>query len=98
TKNVSGLKDTESLLQVIRPRKQVKAWIFGHTHKWNVAADESGIHLVNLPPVAYVFQPDNPAGWVHATVRCDGMNLELRGIDTTHKNHGQVVVLRWRAT
>lgn len=97
SENVSGLKDTENLLEIIRPRKQVKAWIFGHTHKWNVRADESGIHLVNLPPAAYVFQSANPAGWVHATVRHDGMNLELRGIDPTHKNHGQVVVLTWRA-
>ncbi len=96
SENVGGLKDTEGLLEVIRPRRQVKAWIFGHTHKWNVRADESGIHLVNLPPVAYVFQAANPSGWVHATVRRDGMNLELHCIDPTHKNHGQVVVLKWR--
>jgi Icc protein len=96
SENVSGLKDTEALLRVIRPRKQVKAWIFGHTHKWRVDRDESGIHLVNLPPVAYVFRPENPAGWVQATWRGDGMKLELRCIDATHKNHGQVVDLRWR--
>jgi len=94
--NVSGLKDTEKLFEVIRPRKQVKAWIFGHTHKWNVRTDDSGIHLVNLPPVAYVFQAANPAGWVHATLRRDGMNLQLRCLDTTHKDHEQVVVLKWR--
>lgn len=96
SENVSGLKDTESLLEVIRPCKQVKAWIFGHTHKWSVTADESGIHLINLPPVAYVFQAANPAGWVHATTRQDGMKLELRCIDPTHKDHGQVADLNWR--
>jgi len=96
SENVSGLKDTESLLEIIRPRKQVKAWIFGHTHKWNVRADESGIHLINLPPVAYVFQPENPSGWTHATVRHDGMNLKLRCIDPGHQNHDQMVVLKWR--
>ena len=96
SENVGGLKDTEGLLEAIRPRKQVKAWIFGHTHKWNVRADESGIHLINLPPVAYVFQSANPAGWVQVTVRRDGMNLELRCVDPTHKNHGQVVALNWR--
>jgi Icc protein len=95
--NVSGLKDTGRLWEIIRPRNQVKAWIFGHTHRWNVRVDESGIHLVNLPPVAYVFQPANPFGWVHATVRGDGMNLELRCLDATHKDHGQTVVLKWRA-
>ena len=51
-----GLKDTAAFFAVIRPRKQVKAYIFGHTHVWNVWPDESGIHLINLPPVSYVFQ------------------------------------------
>jgi len=96
--NGNGLKDAETLLELIRPRKQVKAWIFGHTHRWNVSQDESGIHLVNLPPVAYVFQAANPSGWVHATVRRDGMKLELRCLDPTHKDHGQVVDLNWRTS
>ena len=94
--NVSGLKDTEALLEVIRPRKQVKAWIFGHTHVWRIQTDPSGIHLVNLPPVAYIFHPGDPAGWVHARVRRDGMKLELRCLDAAHQDHGQVVDLKWR--
>lgn len=97
SENVGGLKDTPGLLEIIRPRKQVKAWIYGHTHKWSVTADGSGIHLVNLPPVAYVFQSANPSGWVQATVHGDGMELDLRCVDPTHKNHGQVVVLKWRS-
>jgi 3',5'-cyclic-AMP phosphodiesterase len=92
----NGLKDTQRLLEIIRPHKQVKAWIFGHTHLWNVSEDESGIHFVNLPPVAYVFQAGNPAGWVHAKVRADGMRLELHCIDHAHQDHGQVVNLKWR--
>jgi Icc protein len=94
--NVSGLKDTEALLEVIRPRKQLKAWIFGHTHVWRIQTDPSGIHLVNLPPVAYIFHPGDPAGWVHVTVRRDGMKLELRCLDTAQKDHGQIVDLKWR--
>lgn len=93
---IAGLKDTDALLEIIRPRKQVKAWIYGHTHNWKVAADSSGIHLVNLPPVSYLFREGDPAGWVHATTRRDGMNLELRSIDPSHKAHGQVVDLKWR--
>jgi 3',5'-cyclic-AMP phosphodiesterase len=94
--NVGGLKDTEALFEVIRPRKQVKAYIFGHTHAWQVALDPSGIHLVNLPPVAYLFRADDPAGWVHATLARNGMCLELRCLDAAHKSHGQVVELAWR--
>jgi hypothetical protein len=92
-----GLKDTPALFEVIRPRKQVKAYFFGHTHHWVAEKDGSGIHLVNLPAVAYVFQAGEPSGWVHATLRKDGMRLELRCIDTSHPAHGQIVDLEWRA-
>jgi 3',5'-cyclic-AMP phosphodiesterase len=96
--SIRGLKDTEELFKVIRPRAQVKAFIFGHTHNWKVTADPSGIHLVNLPPVAYTFLASNPAGWVQATAQRDGLRLELRCVDPTHKDHAQVLDLKWRTT
>src|ERR1039458_2678580 len=43
-----GLKDTEILFKVIRPRKQVKAYIFGHTHAWNRSEEHTEEHLINL--------------------------------------------------
>ena len=95
--SVSGLKDTFEFLEIIHPRKQVKAYIYGHTHVWNVQTDKTGLHLVNLPPVAYVFREGMPSGWVKASVQPDGMSLELRCIDPTHKDHAQVVNLKWRA-
>jgi Icc-related predicted phosphoesterase len=95
--NVRGLKDTEAFMGVIRPRKQVKAYVFGHTHRWSVTPDESGIHLINLPPVAYVFGRENPSGWIKATVREDGMRLELRCIDPNQTAQGQVTDLKWRS-
>lgn len=95
--SISGLKDTHALFDLIRPRMQVKACVFGHTHFWHVERDISGIHLVNLPPVAYVFQVGAPAGWVHALIERKGMQLELRCIDPAHKSHGQILKLQWRA-
>ena len=92
-----GLEDTDELLQVIRPRPQVKACVFGHTHHWSVTQDASGIHLVNLPPTAYIFSAGEPSGWVRANVETDGMKLELRCVDQTRKDHGQVVKLAWRS-
>jgi len=92
-----GLKDTSAFLDVIRPRKQVKAYIFGHTHTWKIEQDSSGIHFINLPPVAYVFHEGDPSGWVHAMVEDKKMRLELRCVDTTHKDHGQKVELEWRS-
>lgn len=93
-----GLKDTGALLDVLRPRRQVKAWVYGHTHNWKISQDESGLHLVNLPPVAYVFREGDPSGWVHATVGVNGMKLKLRCVDPQHKLHGQLVDLKWRTS
>ena len=91
-----ALKDTQQFLDTIRPRRQVKACVFGHTHVWRTWQDESGIQCVNLPPVAYVFKEGDPSGWVQATLERHGMKLELRCIDRSHPAHGQLVNLDWR--
>jgi Icc protein len=91
-----GLKDFQALLDVIRPRKQVKAYFFGHTHSWSVTRDDSGLHFINLPPIGYVFQEGKPSGWVRTTLAGDGMKLELRCVDTKHAQHGEVHDLKWR--
>jgi 3',5'-cyclic AMP phosphodiesterase CpdA len=92
-----GLKDTLPFLEVIRPRKHVKAYIYGHTHNWKVEQDTSGIHLINLPPVAYVFRDGDPSGWVHATLSQEGMRLEFHSVDPSHKANGEIHNLQWRA-
>jgi 3',5'-cyclic AMP phosphodiesterase CpdA len=92
-----SLQDAKEFLEIIRPRRQVKAYVFGHTHVWKVAQDPSGIHLINLPPVAYVFMEGDPNGWVHATLERDGARLELRCLDPKHTKHGQAFDLKWRA-
>jgi 3',5'-cyclic AMP phosphodiesterase CpdA len=91
-----GLKDTVALFEVIRPRKQVKAYFFGHTHVWSIERDSTGLHLVNLPAVAYVFQEGEPSGWVHAVVEQDRAILEFHAINPSHKAHRQRVELPWR--
>jgi 3',5'-cyclic-AMP phosphodiesterase len=92
----NALEDAEQLLSILRPRRQVKAWIFGHTHHWRVWQDDSGLHLINLPPTAYVFEPGQPSGWVHARIDPAGMTLQLRCLDRTHPEHGRISELRWR--
>jgi len=91
-----GLKDTVALFEVIRPRKQVKAYFFGHTHVWSVEQDTGGLHMINLPAVAYVFKKGEPSGWVHAKVEQHRGLLEFHALDRSHKAHGQQVELRWR--
>lgn len=93
----SGLKDTEKLWEVLAPRKQVKALIYGHTHNWKIERHSSGIHQINLPPVAYVFNNDRPNGWVEAMVTPDALVLRLKAFDHNHREHGQKLSLKWRS-
>jgi 3',5'-cyclic-AMP phosphodiesterase len=92
-----ALQDTAELMEILRPRRHVKAYFFGHTHRWSVDHDSSGLCLVNFPPVAYVFEEGRPSGWVHALLQPEGARIELRCVDRNHKDHGQVVNLVWRA-
>ena len=93
----SPLLDTKELLEILRPRRQVKAWFFGHTHKWEVRLDKSDIHLINLPAIGYVFDKPNPTGWVAANIKPDSIRLELSCIDKKREDHGMVRNLSWRA-
>ncbi|MBX3414418.1 MAG: metallophosphoesterase [Pirellulales bacterium] len=92
-----GLKDTDALFEVLVPRRQVKAYIFGHTHHWQVKKWDD-IHLVNLPPTAYPFVKSDPNGWVELALLEQGATLELHTLDPTHKANGERVELPWRAS
>lgn len=92
-----ALLDTEALLGIIRPRKQVKAYVYGHTHRWHVHQDSSGIHMINLPPTAYIFNAGLPQGWVHVNLEKEGAKFELRCLDQASKMNGQTANLQWRA-
>jgi 3',5'-cyclic AMP phosphodiesterase CpdA len=91
-----GLKDAKALFDLVADRKQVKAYIFGHTHEWRLSK-MGDVHLVNLPPVAYVFQQGRPNGWVEATLRDDGMQLKLSCLDKSHPQHNEIADLKWRS-
>jgi hypothetical protein len=92
-----GLKDSVQLEALLTRHRQVKAFIFGHTHNWNLAQHPSGVHLINLPQTAYPFVPGRPSGWVRATLSREGMELELRCLDERHPEHAQIKQLVWRA-
>jgi Icc protein len=92
---LTGIKDTAALMDTLLPRKQAKALVFGHTHRWE-RRQVDGLHLVNLPAVSYVFAPTQPAGWVDCTLRDGGATLNLRTIDPKHPANGEVVDLKWR--
>ncbi len=93
--NDNGLLDTKELFEILAPRKQVKAYIFGHSHRWSIAAQQ-GIHLVNLPTLVWTFDNTRPRGWVDAQLRPDRMTLTLNHLDPNDPKPVDTRVLGWR--
>lgn len=91
----SALLDTDGLYEVILPRKRVKAYVFGHSHRWERSTID-GLHLVNLAALAWLFDPKQPRGWCDAQLKPDGMRLTLQCLDATHAAHGRPIDLAWR--
>lgn len=92
-----GLTDSAALTDLLSPRKQVKALIFGHTHDWNVwDTAPDGLHRINLPPTAYVFKKGKPAGMVDVQLADGQATFKLLCLDEKHDLHGQSKTLKWR--
>jgi 3',5'-cyclic AMP phosphodiesterase CpdA len=90
-----GLTDTDKLYETILPRKHVKAVVFGHTHT-RAAAKVEGVHLINLPAVAYVFKQGEPSGWTDLLLTETGATFTLHTLDKTHAQNGEKYGLEWR--
>ena len=89
-----ALKDGGRLWRVLRRHAHVKAYFYGHTHRWQ-AAKREGIYLVNLPTTAYVFDGRQPRGWVDATVHARGADLRLHQVAKFKKKKADRVALTW---
>jgi len=93
---ISGLVDSEAFLDLIGKHSAAKAYIHGHSHTWLLKKETNGLHQINLPPTAYVFNSAMPSGWVRATLSEGGIELELRALDPRHPKHGETHQLPWR--
>lgn len=94
--STAGLKDTAGLEEIFARHRQVKAYVFGHTHDWHTETHASGVQLINLPPTGYVFKAGRPNGWVRCTLARDGAEFELSCLDVNHPEHAQVKKMSWR--
>jgi 3',5'-cyclic AMP phosphodiesterase CpdA len=92
--NHFGLVDTVAFWDVLRPRKQVKAYIYGHAHVWKTEQRDA-IHTIGLPATAYNFKKEELVGWVDAKLKNDGIALTPRALDPEHPKHGQTTTLKW---
>ena len=72
----TGLGDADGLWQVLFAHPHVKAYVYGHTHCWDVGR-RGDVHTVNLPATAYVFDARQPSGWINLWLGRDGAELTL---------------------
>jgi 3',5'-cyclic AMP phosphodiesterase CpdA len=91
----NGLVDAEALLTILRPRRSVKALLFGHTHEYR-RDQQDGLHLINLPAVGYNFSDPYPVGWVDGTFSPRGGTLKLHAIAGERRDDGKIAELSWR--
>ena len=93
--DTGGLLDAAQFLQIVIAAKPVKAVLYGHTHAWRHETRD-GLHLVNLPAVAYNFKDSEPIGWVDARFSATTATLQLNAIAGNTASNGQVLTLSWR--
>ena len=72
-----GLRDSAQLMQVLEPDPRIKAYAFGHSHRWQVGQLDSGLWLINLPALSFAFHSDQPVGWVEGAFDRSGADLRL---------------------
>ena len=90
-----GLNDGAALMDVLRPRTQVKAIVYGHLHRWRLDTD-AGIHVIGLPATSFVFRPGEPIGYVDAALSATELCLTRRGLANRTDEDGQTVRLALR--
>lgn len=90
-----ALVDAERLLAIVKPRRSVKALVFGHTHVYSHDA-QNGLHLLNVPAVGYNFADGNPVGWVEATLTSTGGDFKLHALAGETRDDGKITSLTWR--
>ncbi|MBN2310856.1 MAG: metallophosphoesterase [Candidatus Hydrogenedentes bacterium] len=96
-KDDNGLLDFDALWSVIHPRSRVKAYLFGHSHRW-AYEQRDGVHLVNLPALAWLFGDQAaPRAWTQASIAPDGMDLHLHCLNDRIPPDGGRLHLPWRA-
>ena len=85
--NPRGLRDYDQLLEICHANRQVKAYIFGHSHRWDLRKDED-LHLVNQPTSAGT-GASQPTAYLHAWFQEENIHLELDCIDRTGEGNSK---------
>ncbi len=91
-KKPSGLIDTDALFAVLRKHPRARAYLFGHVHRWGCNTQQQ-ICQLSIPTTAWLFQKEQPRGWVDASLEKKRARFTLHALDGTHPKHGQTHAL-----
>ncbi len=100
--NIRGLKDYKELFEITNAHRQVKAYVFGHSHRLDINpyhridVDVKDLNLLNVPTLAG-HSGSQPVGLIHAFFHHDSMELEVECIDTSEEWHGMRETLTYRS-
>ena len=90
------LQDSDALFDLLASYPKVQGYIYGHTHTWLKSKHEkTGLPLINLPPIAYTFDPKRPNGWVIVRIDSDRAEFELRALNPAHDQHREKQVIKF---
>jgi len=76
---LNGLADSRELWKILTSHRQVKAYVFGHSHRWLIEQAE-GIHLINVPTTAYLFRKGEPRAWTQFALSETGLHITLHKV------------------
>jgi len=94
-KPAGGILDTAEFLKILHARPHVRGYVFGHSHRWS-CKEEDGLHLVNLPAIAYSFAPTALLGWTLARLNREGMEFQICALDQSHPQHQETYRFNWK--
>ncbi len=92
---VRGLEDYQEFLEIVHSHRHVKAYIFGHSHRFGISLDQD-LRFLNVPTTAG-HAGSQPVGYIHAFFYPDKMRLQIECIDTSESWHGDSGTLVYRS-
>lgn len=90
------LFDTDRFLGILTANRNVKALIYGHSHRYHYDV-VNGVHMINVPAIGYNFSDTEPVGWVHAEFGKDGADFRLNAFGGNRAADGKITSLTWRS-
>ena len=90
-----GLMDYDKFYDVILPKRHVKSYIFGHSHRWDLRMRED-LRLINQPANGGNPGSGQPTGILHFHFHNDRMALETDAYNRNDNWHGQTGTFQYR--